>query len=348
MSVRLKKLEEQVIVLTGASSGIGLTTARMAAQRGAKLVLAARNEDALKQLVHEIEQGRGEAVHVVADVGNEEDVRRITRTAVERFGGFDTWVNDAGGSVYGRLLDVPMADFRRLFDTNFWGVVYGSLEAARHFRDRRGDYSGVIINVGSEVSDRAVPLQGMYSSSKHAVKGFTDALRMELENDGIPAWVTLVKPTAIDTPFAEHAKNYLDQEPALPPPMYAPEVVARVILHCAVTPERDVYAGGSSKMHALLGAIAPRLTDWIMEAMYFHKQKSGRPPNKADDALDQPTTGLSERGQSPGHVRESSAYTTASLHPMLTGTLLLGAGLAVAAIVAAASGNGRHHGRSRT
>src|SRR5207302_1346500 len=114
---------------------------------------------------------------------------------------FDTWVNDAGIGIYGGLLDVSTADSRRLFDTNFWGVVYGSLEAARHLRERKGPYGGTIINLGSEVSDRAVPVIGMYSASKHAVKGFTDSLRMELEKEGAPISVTLVKPAAIDTPF---------------------------------------------------------------------------------------------------------------------------------------------------
>src|SRR4051812_1187887 len=117
MSVRLKKIADQVIVLTGASSGIGLTTARMAAKQGARLVLAARNEEALRQLTEEINRGGGQAAYVVADVGSEDDIHSIARTAVERFGGFDTWVNNAGGSIYGGLLDISTQDSRRLFDT---------------------------------------------------------------------------------------------------------------------------------------------------------------------------------------------------------------------------------------
>jgi short-subunit dehydrogenase len=344
MSVKLKKVEDQVIVLTGASSGIGLATARMAARRGARLVLAARNEDALRRLVAEIERQGGQAVCVPADVGREDHVRAIAEAAGDRFGGFDTWVNDAGASIYGRMIDTPAADFRRLFDTNFWGVVYGSLEAARHFRGRPGPYGGAIINLGSEVSDRALPLQGMYAASKHAVKGFTDALRMELEEAGVPASVTLVKPTAVATPFPEHAQNYLEQEPALPPPMYEPEVVAEAILHCAQTSERDVFVGGPARAHSLMGAVAPRLTDWLMEKLYFRKQKSGRPPDHSDDALYRPTTGLLERGRSPGRVRGRSLYTRASLHPVLTGALALGAGLAVAGLLATAPASGGRRG----
>ena len=236
MEVKLKKLEDQVVVITGASSGIGLVTARKAAERGAKLVVAARAEGALRRLVEEINSKGGEAVYVVADVGREEDVRRIAETAAGRFGGFDTWVNNAGVSIYGRLLDTPVEDMRRMFDTNFWGTVYGSLVAAESLRLR----GGALINVGSTLSDRAIPIQGAYSASKHAVKAFTDALRMELEAEGAPVSVTLVKPGTIDTPYRKHAKNLLEKEPALPPPAYAPEAAADAILHCAETPVRDV------------------------------------------------------------------------------------------------------------
>jgi len=337
MSVRLKKLKDQVMVITGASSGIGLVTARTAAKRGVKLVLAARNEEALGQLAEEIRTQGGEAVPVIADVGSEDDVGDIVQAALDQFGGFDSWVNNAGVGMYGKLLDIRPKDARRLFDTNFWGVVYGSLHAARHLRNRTGPYGGAIINIGSEVSDRAVILMGMYSASKHAVQGFTDALRMELEEEKAPISVTLVKPGATNTPFPQHAKNYLEQEPKLPSPVYAPEVVADVILHCAETPERDMYASGSAKQHAVQGALAPRLTDWMMEKFYVSKQKSGRPPKPDDDALDAPTFGLLERGNHEGHVRETSLYTQAAMHPLLTGALVAGAGLAVAAVAAGMS-----------
>ena len=144
MGVKLKKLSEQVLVITGASSGIGLVTAREAARRGAKLVLVARAEDALRQLAEEINSAGGEAIHVVADVGREEDVRRAAEEALARFGRIDTWVNNAGVSIYGRILETPFEDMRRLYETNFWGVVYGSQTAARHLRGR----GGAIINVG--------------------------------------------------------------------------------------------------------------------------------------------------------------------------------------------------------
>src|SRR5438270_6976575 len=339
MEVKLKKLEDQVVVITGASSGIGLVTARKAAERGAKLVVAARAEDSLRRLVEEINSRGGEAVYVVADVGREEDVRRIAETAAGRFGGFDTWVNNAGVSIYGRLSDTPVEDMRRMFDTNFWGVVYGSLVAAASLR-RRG---GALINVGSTLSDRAIPIQGAYSASKHAVKAFTDALRMELEAEGAPVSVTLVKPGTIDTPYRKHAKNLLEKEPALPPPDYAPEAVADDILHCAETPVRDVYVGGSAKALSLAEKYAPRLTDKAMETFMFDAQQKDESAHARADGLYRASGELRERSGDPGLVLESSLYTKASLHPVLTGALVVGAGLAAAALwrPRKSNGNGR-------
>jgi short-subunit dehydrogenase len=326
VQLRLKPLREQVLVITGASSGIGLTTARLAAQRGARLVLAARSELALRRLEDEINTAGGEALAVIADVGKEEDVRHIADAAMTRFGGFDTWINDASVSIYGKLADVPIEEHRRLFETNFWGMVYGSLTAARELRTR----GGALINVGSTVSDRAIPLQGMYSASKHAVKGFTDALRMELEVENAPVSVTLIKPGSINTPFPRHAKNYMEREATLPPPVYAPDVAARTILYCCEHPERDVFVGAGGKMISASGAYAPRMTDRMMERNLFEMQQKDAPPSRRD-SLFAPSEDLAERGDYDGHVMESSVYTKASLHPWITGALMIGAGIAAAA-----------------
>jgi short-subunit dehydrogenase len=330
MNLQLKELSEQTIVITGASSGIGLVTARMAARKGARLVLAARSEEALRRLTDEITEAGGEAIYVVADVSREEDVRKIADRAIERFGGFDTWVNNAGVSVYGELLEITIEDMRQMFDTNFWGLIYGSLAAARHLRER----GGALINIGSTVSDRAIPIQGIYSASKHAVKGFTDALRMELEAAGAPVSVTLIKPAAIDTPFPHHARNYLDREPTLPPPVYAPEVVAEAILHSAANPERDLFAGGGGKAFSVSEKFAPRLTDKVMEWTMDDLQKSDEPPRDPNvSGLYQASGELKERGGHKGHVMETSLYTTASRHPMATAALAAGTGLAIAALL---------------
>ena len=331
MSVKLRKLNEQVMVITGATSGIGLTTARMAADQGAKLVLAARAAEALDELASELRVRGVEVATVAADVGNPADVERIGQAAMERFGRIDTWVNNAGISVFGRLEDVAPEDHHRLFQTNFWGVVNGSLEAVKRMKTRGG---GAIINVGSEVSDRAIPLQGMYSASKHAVKAFTDSLRMELEKEGAPLAVTLVRPAAIDTMFAVHARNYMDKEPALPPPIYAPEVVAEAILHAAQAPKRDVFAGSASKLISAGSRAMPRLFDRYMRATMFRQQKSdiATQPGRRD-ALHGPNPAheLRQRQGMPGHIHERSLYTKASLRATPLLTALLGGGALFAA-----------------
>ncbi|MDQ3136360.1 MAG: SDR family oxidoreductase [Gemmatimonadota bacterium] len=344
MTVQLKKLQDQTIVITGASSGIGLATARMAARRGARLVLAARSEGALRQLTSEITGQGGQAVHIVADVADRDDVRRIAEAARTAFGGFDTWVNNSGVGMYGKLEEVPIDDMRQLFETNFWSQVYGSLEAVKHLKQR----GGALINVGSTVSDRAIPLQGIYSASKHAVKGFTDALRVELEHDGAPISVTLVKPGAIDTPFPINAKNYLEREPQHVPPVYAPDTVAEAILHCAETPVRDVFVGGGGKMNATMGHYTPRFADKYMERMVIPGTRSEKPPRpREQNALDHPSEHLAERGNYTGHVMKSSTYTQASLHPVVAGAVLVGAGLVLRAVLGKGrTGSARNGGRN--
>ena len=331
MTIRLKKLNQQTMVITGATSGIGLTTARMAARHGANLVLAARNGGALDQLASELGSQGVKVATVIADVGKEADVARIARVAVERFGRFDTWVNNAGISVYGRIEEVDIEDFRRLFDTNFWGVVYGSREAVGHFKRHGG---GALINLGSELSEVAIPLQGMYSASKHAVKGFTNSLRIELENEATPVSVTLIKPAGIDTMLTVHAKNYMDKEPALPPPVYAPDVVAEAILHAAQHPQRDVFIGSAAKLNAAGAYHAPRLLDRIFSLAAFGMQKRDQPsaPNRRDAlyAFD-PDTELRERSGLPKKVHETSSYTRASLQSPALKNALIGGGLLFAA-----------------
>src|SRR6185437_3252749 len=285
MTIKLKELSDQVIVITGASSGIGLVTARLAAKRGARVVLNARNEAALRQVSDEINAQGGEAIYVVGDVGRFDDVKKIADAAIRRFGGFDTWVNNAGVSIYGPVLDQSLEDQRRLFETNYWGTVHGSIVACEHLRKQ----GGALINVGSVLSDVAIPIQGTYCATKHAVKGYTDALRLELEEEHAPISITLIKPSAIDTPYTRHAKNLMPVEPQNPPPVYAPDLVAEAILHCAEHPERDLYVGGGGKMLAEAGHVAPRLTDKMMETMFFDMQQSDRPkPAMRQDSLHAP------------------------------------------------------------
>src|SRR4051812_36104187 len=181
----------------------------MAAAQGARVVLAARTADALDKAVAQIAADRGRVIAVPCDVGRREDVERVAAEAVRNFGRIDTWVNNAGVGIWGRIEEVSETDMRQLFETNFWGEVAGSLVALPHLK-RQG---GALINMGSMGSDRALPLQGIYSASKHAVMGFTDALRMELEEEGAPVSVTLIKPASVGTPMPQHVRNYTRSEP---------------------------------------------------------------------------------------------------------------------------------------
>lgn len=313
MMRRFRRLDEQVLVVTGASSGIGLATARLAAERGARVVLVARDDEALVRAATALRDRGGAVVPMPADVADAEALERVAERAQREFGHLDTWVNNAGVGLYGRLEELSLADQRRLFDTNFWGVVHGCRAALPHLR-RNG---GVIVNVGSLLSELAIPLQGIYAASKHAVKAYTEALRLELEREGAPVAVSLVLPASIATPFFQHAGNYLDVEPQPVPPVYAPEAVARAILHCAERPRRTVRVGVSALAGPALRAHAPGLVDRALEATMVEAQRSDRPARRGDDGnLYEPVAdGVHERVEYDGRVRERSVYTTATLHP---------------------------------
>jgi short-subunit dehydrogenase len=324
MKAKLKALRDQTIVVTGATSGIGLVTARQAADAGTRLVLAARNEDALRELTEELQASDAQVAYVVADVGNEDDVRRIAQTAIERFDGFDTWINNAAVSIYGKVEETPIEDQRRLFDTNYWGVVFGSRIACERLRE----HGGKLINIGSALSERAIPIQGVYSASKAAVMAFTDALRMEIEQDGAPVSITLIKPGAIDTPYKDHAGNYMGVKGQNPPPVYAPETVARAILYAAEHHTRDIVVGAGGKLITTLGNVAPRITDKVMSTVMPYLQRTQEPAEPGSGALYEPGDDLEERG---GYALtlERSLYSAAVRHKMLTAATVLGTAAAV-------------------
>jgi len=293
MSHKLKAIKDQVIVITGASSGIGLATALTAAKQGARVVLAARTEQALIDAVEQIRRDGGEAVHIVADVADRDQVQKIAEYAVVNYGHIDTWVNDAGVAIYGRLDEVSDEDSRRLFETNFWGVVYGSLVALPFLEQSHG----ALINVGSEVSEACVPLLGMYTASKHAVKGFTDSLRVEIEEvDKKQIAITLIQPTATDTPFPQRARNYMDKEPKLPVPMIEPQKVADAILHAACHHERDVKVGAGAVVNTMVAKIAPSLGDKMSAKQAGHLQRE-QPPIHPDGTLNRPSDAGRVKGE---------------------------------------------------
>ncbi|EIM27537.1 SDR family oxidoreductase [Microvirga lotononidis] len=330
MAVRQKPVEGQIVVITGASSGIGLATAHLFAERGVKgLVLVARNEDALRKIADELSHGRTRAIAVTADVSKREDLERVSRTAIETFGGFDTWVNDAAVAIYGNLTDIPMEDQRQLFDVNYWGVVNGSMIAADHLR-RRG---GTIINVGSVLSERAMILQTQYSAAKHAVKAFTDGLRMELANQDAPISVTLIKPSSIDTPYVEHARNYLDRGNAVPPPSYDPHLVAKAIVHAAEHQRREITIGFGGWVIGAMGKVAPHLIDKAMEWTGYASQTTDQPerPGMRDNLYRARQDG-DMYSSLPGEPRQTSLLLEAQLHPFATAAVLATVAAGIAAL----------------
>lgn len=203
---------------------------------------------------------------MVSGVSKEADMRALAARAIEAFDGFDTWINDAGVRIYGRVEENRLEDMRQLFKVNFGGIFHGSRVALPHLNV----YGGALINLGSEVSDRAVPLQGMCCVSEHAIKGFTEALQMELEAEKAPVSATLIKPGQIDTLFMVNAKNQLAGAPMYVPPVYASKVVAWAILHYAQTPARDVFVGGGVRGMSPLGHVTPWVTDRLMGSSALH------------------------------------------------------------------------------
>jgi NAD(P)-dependent dehydrogenase (short-subunit alcohol dehydrogenase family) len=328
MAIKLKPLREQVLVVTGATSGNGLAIVEQATRRGAAVVAVARNEAALEALRARLSADGGRIAICVADVSDLPAVERVAAVATATFGGIDSWVNNAGIGIYGTLEQVPVEDHRRVFDVNYFGVLHGSLVAVRHLRRRGG---GAIVNIGSILGDRAIVQQGPYCATKHAVQGLTDTLRMELEQVAADISVTLIKPGAIDTPFPEHARNFMDQPPRLPPPLYAPELVADAVLFACENPRRTLYVGGGGLMSSLLSRATPRIADKIMEVIGTPaQQKPGDAgdPTRRDNLYEPRTDAL--RGSQKVHARRSSTVLRVQQLPrplMVLG--MLGAGAAM-------------------
>ena len=325
MSIRLKPLFQQAIVITGATSGNGLSSARMAAQEGARVMLAARDEEALKQACADIRDEGGTAEYCVTDVVDRDQVERLSRETIDRFGGYDTWVNNAGVGMYAHLTDMPMEDHRQLFEINYWGLVYGSLVAVRYLRDQPG--GGALINLGSINSDMPSPIIGAYTATKHAIKGFTDSLRIELMMAEAPVSVTLIKPAAIGTPFPQHGRNLTGFEARLPRPLYAPDAVARAILDAAQHQRRSVTVGGAGKMQVLGATMLPSLFDRVAIQMSGMLIDRDQPVGRKAGNLEEPV-GDEPRVEGQQHGRHFSTFTAANRYPVTALATIGAVGLA--------------------
>jgi short-subunit dehydrogenase len=271
------KLKDKTIVITGASSGIGRSTALKFAEEGANLVLVARREAALDSLATACQQKGVTTLVVPADVSDKVAVENLARQAFDKFGRIDVWVNNAGVYNLGRFEDIPYDEFRRMMEVNFWGYVHGAYAVLPYFRRQR---HGKLIMTASVASKITYPYATSYAASKHAVYAFASALRQELMLD--PAakniHISLVMPATIDTPLFKHTANHTGRAVKAMPPVYPPEQVARAIVNMAKLPRREAFVGNGARMFRLTYLLAPALADRlyakVTDKEHFYKNKT--------------------------------------------------------------------------
>jgi short-subunit dehydrogenase len=310
-----REISEQVVVITGASSGIGRETALAFGGRGASVVLAARNKAALQAAAKEIERLGGQASVVVTDVAEWPQVEKLAQSAVEQFGRIDTWINNAGVSEYATVDEMTIEEIDRIIKVDLLGMIYGVKAALPILKQQD---QGTIVNVASGLADRAVPLQSAYCAAKHGIKGFTEALRIELEQADSHVNVTLIQPSSINTPFFDHARSKIGVKPQPIPPVYEPSAAAEAILYAAEHPIRNVHVGAAGKMLSVMQRISPALVDryMLMGGQAFKSQKTDQPDDGRDNMFT-PSTGTGSSTGDFGKLSQSTSIYTRmlGLHP---------------------------------
>ena len=277
-----KPLREQVIIVTGASSGLGRAIARGAGERGAKVVVTARNQEALENCVAEIERAGSEALAVPGDVTDQTQVQGVVDAALERFGRIDTYVANAIVTVYAEVEKLEPEELRRVWEVNFFGVVYGYWAALPHLRASRGTF----LHVSSALAYRGIPLQAAYCSTKAGLRAFLESARVEEQKAGTGVAISLVLPGAINTPQFDRDRQKIGYQPQPVPPIYQPEPFAEATLHCAEHPVRELpISWGAQKL--LWGQkLSPRAGDWLLRRMGWKSQHTDEPkPVDAPDNL---------------------------------------------------------------
>ena len=264
----------EVVVITGASAGVGRATARVFAQRGARVGLVARGLDGLEGTREEIERGGGSALVLPTDVASPEQVEAAAQAVEENFGPIDIWINNAMVSVFSPIKEMTPEEFKRVTDVTYLGAVYGTLAALRRMlpRDR-----GVIVEVGSALAYRGIPLQAAYCGAKHALQGFVDSLRCELLHDQSRVRVTMVQLPALNTPQFSWVKSRLPRKPQPVPPIFQPEVAADAIVWAALHDRPELYVGWPSVKAIVGNKIAPRLVDWYLSRQGYEAQQTDEP-----------------------------------------------------------------------
>jgi NAD(P)-dependent dehydrogenase (short-subunit alcohol dehydrogenase family) len=277
-----KPLREQVLVVTGASSGLGRAIARMAGERGAKVVVTSRNREALENCVAEIEQSGSEGLAVPGDVSDQTQVQGVVDAAIERFGRIDTYVANAIVTVYAEVEKLEPDELRRVWEVNFFGVVYGYWAVLPHLRESRGTF----LHVSSALAYRGIPLQAAYCSTKAGLRAFLESARVEEQKAGTGVAISLVLPGAINTPQFDRDRQKIGYQPQPIPPIYQPEPFAEATLHCAEHPVRELpISWGAQKL--LWGQkLSPRVGDWMLRRIGWKSQDTGEPkPVDASDNL---------------------------------------------------------------
>ena len=311
----MRPIEQQVVVITGASSGIGRETALMCGARGASVVLAARNEVALREVATEIARLGGKAEVAVTDVAEWPQVERLARTAINRFGRIDAWVNNAAVSTYATVEASTVEEIARVLQVDLLGQIHGMKAVLPHLV-RQGE--GTIINVASILAERGVPLQAAYCAAKHGVRGFTESLRLELARDHPGITVTLIEPSSINTPLFQHARSKLGVMPQPIPPIYQPRVVAEAILFALEHPRRTIVVGGAGKLLVQAEQLSRPLLDrfMLLQERGFTEQQTDQ-PDDGQDNLFAPMPGPgATTGEFGEGARSTSFYTRhLELHP---------------------------------
>ena len=278
--MQLKPINQQVVAIVGASSGIGRETALQFAHRGAKLLVSGRSESKLASLVNEIRGFGGEVTSlVIDDVAVFEQVKAIADRTVEVYGRLDTWVHVPGSAVFATFDNKTPEEFKRVVDVTLMGQVYGAMAALPHLK-REG--RGALIHISSMEGVRSLPYQSSYSAAKHGIEGFVEAMRVELQHEKIPISVTSIKPAVIDTPFWDNVRTKLGVKPSGIPPYYSPSLVADAILYVAEHPTRDFFVGDAARALDFLQRLSPELVDSLLLLIGFPLQRSNVP--KSEDA----------------------------------------------------------------
>ena len=289
-----RPLNEQVVVISGAGSGIGRATARRFAQHGARLVVGSRNMEGVNAILGEIKAAGGQGVGMQVDVARREQVDALAQLAMNTYGRIDTWVNNAGVSIYAKFETVTEEEVRRLFDVNFLGTVHGMWTAIPLLRAGGG---GTIVNVASVVGRRGLPLQNFYSSTKFAIIGLTESLRVEYRTQKENIHFSIVCPPSVDTPFYDNALTKMGYT-AKPLPVVLPaDAVAKDIVKCATRARREVWVGWVGKAFVSTSILFPWFMDWFITRLGFAAQQTTEPKRPdGEAALYGPTSMITEDG----------------------------------------------------